>query len=60
MDSFLCIKDGLVDDEGREAFYEGDYYDGYIDDYGDLRIEDEYGDDVCLEDGEWQKYFEEG
>lgn len=60
MDSFLCIKDGLVDDEGRDAFYEGDCYDGYIDDYGDLRVEDEYGDDICLEDGEWQKYFEEG
>lgn len=59
MDSFLCIKDGLVDDEGRDAFYEGDYYEGYIDDYGDLRVTDEHGDDVCLVDGEWQKYFEE-
>ena len=60
MDSFLCIKDGLVDDEGRDAFYEGDYYEGYIDDDGDLRVEDEYGDDACISDGEWQNYFEEG
>lgn len=42
MDSFLCIKYGLVDDEG------------------DLRVEDEHGDDVCIADGEWQNYFEEG
>ena len=59
MDSFLCIKGGLFDDNGREAFYVGNYYEGYIDDEGDLRVEDENGDDICLVDGEWQDYFEE-
>lgn len=60
MDSFLCIKGGLVDSEDRDIFYKGYYYDGYIDDEGDLRVTDEHCDDVCLVDGEWQKYFEEG
>lgn len=59
MDSFLCIKYGLVDDGGHDAFYVGKCYEGYVDDEGDLRIEDEHGDEVCIADGEWQNYFEE-
>lgn len=58
MGEFLCLC-GLGEENGAVIFRAGDTYEGYFDDDGDLRIEDEQGNENCFSEEGWRNWFKE-
>lgn len=58
MNEYLCHADMCDDETGECLFRDGETYEGFIDDDGDLRVVAEDGSEVAFTD-DWDELFDE-